>query len=309
MADLNQYIKDGLKIADQFLNEKNFSQALSACQELLKVNPYDRKLHKYLRRIEEHILEENIKKVDHDIDATMHLWKEGRFDDLFQIYARLIQYAPDHRKLKKLIEKLGEQMTDKERRLVQDNREKALANIQELMVEKRLGDALQAGNELLKADPLNTEAGIFVSQIKNLIIEQKMAENERILDSADFERQIEFFTGLLSLQPNHEKVKKLLLKAQAHAAEQRMIAAKIHLNESISRMKELFKNAEYEKVIQACEEIDRQDSGNFSAKIFRKKAIATMDAEIEVLAVKKLQEAWGVMKGEVEKRPEGYIRI
>ena len=47
----------------------------------------------------------------------MHLWKEGKFDELMGIYEKLYQYAPNHSRLIKLIQKLQEKMVEGQKRI------------------------------------------------------------------------------------------------------------------------------------------------------------------------------------------------
>lgn len=309
MVDPEIYIKEGLKIVKALISEGDLTTALQTCQELLKVNPYHRKVQKYLKEIEEQIIEKNEKKVEADIDATMHLWKEGRFEDLMKIYTRLYQYAPKNSRLQKLIEKLNAKLTEQQKNVRASYIHGGLANITGLINDQKFGDAIQACNELLLVDPLNRETASLLKKAKTELIAQKLKENARILDSADFSRQLEFFDSLLAIDPEHKEAQRLALRAKAHLAEQKMIAEKIHFNESIARMKDLFKSSEYEKVIQACEEIDRLDPGNFTARVFRKKAIRTIRAEIEILTVKLLKETWKAMEPEYVKNPTAFVKI
>jgi len=309
MVDPEIYIKEGLKIVKALMAEGNLPMALRTCQELLKVNPYHRKVQKYLKEIEERIVKQNEKKVEADIEATMHLWKEERFDDLMKIYVRLYQYAPQHARLQKLIAKLNEKLSAQQKNVRGALIHESLAKIQTLLREEKFGDTIQAGNELLRVDPLNSEAAAYLKKAKNGLIEQKLKDGARITESADFDRQLEFFNSLLAIDPEHKEVKRLALRAQSHVAEQKMIAEKIHLNESVARMKELFKNGEYEMVLQSCEEIERLDPGNFTARVFRKKAKRTIRAEIEILTVKLLKETWKGMEPEYQKNPKGFVKM
>lgn len=309
MVDPEKYIKDGLKIVDTLISQGNLQAALSGCQELLKVNPYHRKLQKYLEKIEGLLLKRNEEKVDADIDATMHLWKEERYEDLANIYTRLYQYAPNYKRLKELLQKLNAQRSKQQKNEREEYLGKALAAILGLVQENRFGDTIQACNELLGFDPLNREATELLQKAKDKLIQQKLAENERIVNGADAERALELFTTLLAIDPNHSTVKKLALQAKVQLAERSVLAAKIQLNESIARMKELFKNAEYEKVIQSCEEIARTDPGNLTAKIFRKKAEETMHAEIDAMAVKFMKEAFLALVEQYQKKPEVFVKI
>lgn len=309
MVDVEQYIKDGLKIVKTLISQGDLPSALRACQELLKVNPYHRKVQKYLKEIEERIVEQNKKKVEADIDSTMHLWKEERFDDLMKIYTRLYQYAPHNTRLQKLIVKLNETLSEQQKNVRASVVHESLAKIGAFVNEQKFGDAIGTANELLRVDPLNSEAAAYLKKAKAGLIEQKLKDNRRIIDSADFERQLEFFGSLLAIDPEYKEVKRLALRARSHLAEQKLIAEKIHLNESVARMKELFNKAEYEMVLQSCEEIERLDPGNFTAQVFRKKAKRTMKAEIDVLAVKWLKEKGKEMEEEYMKNPKGFVRI
>lgn len=303
------YIEEGLKIIKTLISQGNLQAALHASQELLKVNPYDRKVQKYLKKIEERIIEENAAKVDSDLDRTMHLWKEGRFNELLNIYATLYQYAPEHRRLKRLLLKLNETLGGQQKKERETFINAALQAIASLLREKRFGDSIQACNELLSFDPLNRAARNFLKKAKNQLIEQKLRDHERILESADFERALEFYQTILAIDPNHPRVKQLAMQAKAHLAEKKLLASKIHFNESILRMKDLFSHGEYEKVLQACEEIDRLDAGNFTAKIFKEKAKAALHHEIEEKMLQQLKESWLTLESMYKKNPGAFVKV
>ncbi len=307
--DPQTYIEQGLKIVKDLVNKGDLTAAMNACQELLKVNPYDKSVHKYLEKIQKLILEENVRKVDADIDSTMHLWKEEKYDELMQVYSRLYQYAPQYSRLIKLIEKLQNTITGQQKQSRQDFLEKALDAIKKLIKDGSFGDAIQACNELLSVDPLNGEAKEFLLAAKDHLIDQKLKENAGIIDSADFERALQFYNTLLSINPDNEKVKRLANTVESHLGGKKELAGKIHFNESIDRMKQLFDAKEYEKVLQACEEILRIDSGNLAAKFFIQKASATIKTEIEISIVKKLKEASAAITAEYVKDPAGFVKI
>lgn len=309
MIDPEAYIGEGLKIVKTLVEQGNLQAALGSCKELLKVNPYHRKVQKYLKNIEEMILEKNMEKVDSDLEATMHLWKESRYDDLLNIYGRLYQYAPNHTRLRELIAKLNNTLAQHQKDERNTITEKMLADATEHIHQKHFGDAIQACNELLRIAPLNEQAVALLKQAKDDLIEQRLQENERMVDSNDFERALEFYAALLGVDPENQKVQNLALRAKEHLAHQKAVAAKIQLNESLVRLKELFKNAEYEKVIQTSAEIERMDPGNFTAKIFRRKAEKTMRAESDEMVVKILKETWPAMEPEVIKNPGNFVKV
>ena len=98
-----------------------------------------------------------------------------------------------------------------------------------------------------------------------------------------------------------KKLKSFKEAVASHLGGQKELAGKIHFNESIDRMKQLFDAKEYEKVLEACEEILRIDAGNMTAKIFMQKAGATIDDEIESKIVKNYtkrarKRSWNIRK-------------
>lgn len=302
-------IDEGIKVIKKLISDNDWKRALYGCQELLKYNPFNSDLQSLMKKIEAHLIEENEKKVNTDISSTMHLWDEGRYSELMGIYMKLYKYAPNNTRLRDLIEKLKSKLTDTE----QDKREgiikKALEIIKKLINDKKYADAVQACNEFLDFDSTNLAVQQYMLDAKDGIIEQKLKENPNIMESADFDRQLEFFQSLEKINPKNEKVQNVLFQIKEHFGEQKMIAEKMHLNESIERMKALFKSAEYEKTVQACEEIDRIEHGNFTAGVFKKKALETIKVETDIEAVKKMKEDYPALEQEYKTKPQEFVII
>ncbi|MBI2453889.1 hypothetical protein HYV58_01785, partial [Candidatus Peregrinibacteria bacterium] len=288
MGDPRKIIEDGIRVIKKLIASGYYPDALRWCQDMLAINPYHRDVLGYFNKVQKLILRENERKVDADIDNTMHFWKEHRYNDLRTIYLKLLPYAPQHRRLRKLIKKLNEQLTDAEKKNRSEFIRKAEELFRKLLFEERYGELIQAASELLQYDPINREAPKYIQKAKDLLIEKKLAENQHLVEGSNFARALDFYESLLKIDAENRMVKRLAHQVRLHLAEQKFIAEKIHLNESIARMKELFKNAEYEKVFQACEEIDHFNPNNFTSKVFKAKALRTIHDEIEHLSVKKL---------------------
>ncbi|MFA6521127.1 MAG: hypothetical protein WCT53_01955 [Candidatus Gracilibacteria bacterium] len=309
MADLQKYIKDGLKIVDNLIKQGNLQAALNTCQELLKVNPYDSDVQSYFQIVQEKIIKDNRKKVDADIDATMDLWKEGRYAELAQIYDRLYAYAPGYDRLIGMMAKLEAKISKLQKTQKENLSGDFVAALKKLEDEKRFADMIQACNEMLSMDPKNEAATEYLKRGKRLLVEQKISDNPRIVEGADFERSMSFFNSLLAIDPENETVKKLKAETQGHLSEQKGVSARMDINESVTRMKDLFDHSEYEKVLQACEEIDNIDPGNFTAKIFKTKAQDLLHSESNKLIVKKLKEACAALTPEYKQNPGAFVRI
>lgn len=302
-------IEEGIKVIKKLISDEDWKRALYGCKELLKYNPFNADLQSLMKKIEAHMVAENEKKVNTDISSTMRLWDEGRYSELMGIYMKLYKYAPNNKRLRDLIEKLKSKLTDTEQNKREDIVKKALEIIRKLISDEKYSDAIQACNEFLDFDSTNSTVQKYLIEAKDAIIEQKLKENPHLMESSDFDRQLEFFESLAKINPDNKKIQNILYQIKEHFGEQKMIAEKMHLNESILRMKELFKQAEYEKTVQACEEIDRLEHGNFTAKVFKKKALQTIKIETEAAAVKKMKEDFAALSEEYKAKPKEFVRL
>ncbi|PJC37465.1 hypothetical protein CO046_00360 [Candidatus Peregrinibacteria bacterium CG_4_9_14_0_2_um_filter_53_11] len=309
MVDPKTYIQEGLKTIKTLIEQNHLITALRAGEELARVNPYDRKVLNALANIQALIQKENEANVDRDIASTMHLWDEGKFDELQKIYSKLYQFSPQHKRLRALIIKLNEQMNEGQKKEHDEFIDQAVEAIKNLISEKNYTDAIQAGNELLQYDPLNSAAQKLLKKAKTGLIDMKLTENSQLLESADFERALEFYESLRRIDPDHSVVNRLSQQTKAHIAEKKLLASKITLNESIARMKELFTKREYEKVLQACDEIESIDPGNWTGRSYKKKAQATIERESDSVELKQLTELWKTMAPQVKEHPENYTRL
>jgi DNA-binding SARP family transcriptional activator len=309
MVDQETYIKDGLKIVEKLIDQDDLPTALGTCHELLKIDPYHRNTKSYLEKIEKLILKNNIKKVDKDIESTMHLWKENRLSDLFDIYSRLYQYAPNYGRLLGLIEKLKEKFSDEQKNARQKAISASIEKIEASIKAEAFADAIQQSNELLQSDPFNEDAKKMLKKAKGKQIDKMIAANELVIEGADAVRAVEFLESLLGIDPENQHANDLLARAREHLSEQTKLAEQIHLNEALTRIGELFSASEYEKVLQACEEVERIDPGNLTAKIFRAKSLKTMDDESDASMMKKMADESTLIVQEYAKNPGGYVRV
>lgn len=309
MQTPEQYIKEGLKIVEDLVKQHNLQSALNACQELLKVNPYDKTLHSHLQKVQDLILEDNERRVNVDLDSTMHLWDEGKYDELARIYEKLAAYAPDHKRLRSLTMKLAtkvEKQKSKQKESFIKNFEDALAK---LRIEERYPEIIQACNEVLSMDPLNEKAKRHLKEAKEAFVDKRLRENNRIVEGSDFERALEFLDTLLSIDPENARVKQLQSQIKGHLSERSEVSQRMDLNESIARMKDLFDKSEFEKVVEVCNEIENLNPGNFSAKVFKGKAEKIMQKESNRLIVKQLKEVWVAMKPDYKKNRAAYVKV
>lgn len=309
MTDITSYISEGIKAVKKLLREDDFFNANLGCQELLKVAPYDRKLLKLMTKIEKKILGQNLKIVKKEIKKTWRLWDEKRYSELLQIYQRLYEYAPQYEKLHDLMEKAEEALGQEEK----ENRrlfiKQTFEAIEKMYREDRWGEVIQACKELLVIDPRNSDVKNLLAKAREKLVEWRLQNEERLVDSAEFERQIAFFNELLGVDPHAEKVKKMLIEARGKLQEKQNIEAKILSNEGEKRIKELFDNQEYEKVLQSCEELKIVDLKNFIANLYEKKARAAMDDEIEQKVFKLIVEGFSKLREEYQRNKVGFMKI
>lgn len=307
--DYDSYLKEGIKSVKKLFQSGNLQNATIACGQLLKIDPYNKKLMKLQREIEEEVLRVNLEKVKKEIKRTWGLWDERRYEELLQIYNKLYEYAPQYDYLTELISKaetaLSDRQKDERKKFIQD----ALNVIRKVFSEKRFGETLLACNELLIIDPRNEEAKAILQKTKEALVEEKLKENERIVDSGDFERALELYESLLSIDPKSQKLLKLIRDAEDHVSKKKTLLRRIQVNEGVKRIKDLFAAREYEKTIQACEELLLIDPKNLTGHLYKQKAVDTIETENDAAVFKKLKENLPLLKTEFLKNQGEFVRI
>lgn len=307
--DILAYFEEGIRAIHDLIKKGDFQKAYLSCQELLKIDPYNQEVSGLLEKIQKQILDSNLQKVKEEIDKAEHLWGEGKYEELVQIYSKLLEYAPQYEKLYKLIEKanqkMGKQETDRRSVFIAQ----ALSAIEKAFREKRYGEAILGANELLTIDPQNKRALEISKRAREEIIDQKLKENEKIVDSGEYARAVELYESLLQIDPDSEKVKRLYMDAQQHLLGKKQTEEKILVNEGVKRLKELFDAQEYEKVVEAADGILQLDSRNITAKIYRQRAEETMEKEIDLAVLKKIQGNIPALREEYQKNQAAFIRI
>ncbi len=309
MLDPDTYVAQGLKAVDQLVDSGDLITALKACEELLRVNPYHHGAQSTLSNIHVKIEKQNEDLVDHDIQNTMKLWDEHRYDDLRVIYGKLLKFSPNHKKLLSLVSKLNETFTEEVKKAHKELKDKARTAIESLIKDQKYDDALLACTELSEYFPQDAEAENMIKKMRYSVIDAKLEENKLLSNTADFMAAEAFYESLLKIEPSHKRVNTLLSETREHDTKSRILDSKIHLNESIERMKKLWNTHEYEKVDQACDEILQQDARNFTAKIYKKKSASILANESDVLEQKQLAEQWQKMSEEYNKDRTQFITI
>lgn len=309
MLDPDTYVKEGLKAVDQLVDRGDLVTALKACEELLRVNPYHNGAQSMLSNIHVRIEKQNEEMVDRDIQSTMKLWDEHRYDDLRVIYGKLLKFSPNHKKLLSLVSKLNETVTDEVKKAHRELKEKARTAIESLITEQKFDDVLQACSELGEYFPGDGEAEKMIKKFRYAVIDGKLEQNKLLTNTSDFMAAEAFYSSLLQIEPTHKRVQDLLSETREHGTKARMLDAKIHLAESIERMKKMWNTHEYEKVSQACDEILQQDSSNFTAKLYKNKAASILSKESDELEQKQLSEHWAKLSEEYKQDKSKFVKI
>ncbi|KKU80455.1 MAG: hypothetical protein UY05_C0007G0007 [Candidatus Peregrinibacteria bacterium GW2011_GWA2_47_7] len=309
MIDPQNYLNDGHKKVKELMSAGDFERAYQGCQELLKVDPYNPKTLKLLEKVEEKMVKKNEEMVEKDIKATGHLWDEGKYEELREIYAKLYQYAPHYEKLQVLIGKIEQKLLEKNEQQQKIFLTSAVDAIKKAIREKHFGEAIQACNELLSMDKSNAAVGQLLQEAKYLLVDEKLRENEHIVDSGDYGAALHLYESLRSIDPSHAKLQALIADAVTHLEEKKKIQKKIDINEGTARVKELFEAQEYEKVLKACEDSMVLDPHNVVARLYHQKAQNIMEAENDIAVLKKIKETLPTLKTAYQQKQGSFIKI
>ncbi|MEK7528901.1 MAG: hypothetical protein AAB592_03970 [Patescibacteria group bacterium] len=309
MLDPQEYIQNGHKTIRNLISHRDLQRAYQACRELLKFDPQNKTTLDLFRDVEEEIMELNLNKVRQDIKNTRHLWDEGKYEELLQVYNRLYAYAPHDEELLELIQRAEEKIGDTKNKERNAFVTQAISVIERVITEKRFGEAIQAARELMEIAPRNETVVRLLKKAKDLLIEQKLKEHERVVDSGNYTQALELYESLLKIDDKNDKIIGLVADARRHLTEKESVERRMNINEGTARIKELFKNAEYEKVMRACDDILNIDSKNFTANLYKQKAKDTIEMENDSAVFNKMKEKLPEIRKAYAENQASFVRI
>jgi len=250
----------------------NFNECFNALQFYLTHNPKDLKAIKLLQKVKKQILKTNIAKIEEAIKRFDHLWKQKKYPELLQAYLEIQKFAPDYIPLQKKIEKVY--------KLLQKNNQdqnylefKKIKDVVEVKISNNeLTDSIKFVEEAFLKNPNNPLVKKLVLETKRNTIDIKLKQNRKPIKQGNIPKIYDFIKSLYELEPTYYKIQTLLVKYHGLLRKYYENQKYVYLKDSMQQIKVLYNKSEFQKCLQASNELLRTTVYNNFANKYKIKA-------------------------------------
>ena len=250
----------------------NFNECFNALQFYLTHNPKDLKAIKLLQKVKKQILKTNIAKIEEAIKRFDHLWKQKKYPELLQAYLEIQKFAPDYIPLQKKIEKVY--------KLLQKNNQdqnylefKKIKDVVEVKISNNeLTDSIKFVEEAFLKNPNNPLVKKLVLETKRNTIDIKLKQNRKAIKQGNIPKIYDFIKSLYELEPTYYKIQTLLVKYHGLLRKYYENQKYVYLKDSMQQIKVLYNKSEFQKCLQASNELLRTTVYNNFANKYKIKA-------------------------------------
>lgn len=307
--DINTFIDEAFSKIKSLMQEGNYLDAMTGCEELLRVAPGETKALDLYKKARNAIIKENLKKVDAKIKAIDHLWKEEKYQELLGIYTQLIEYAPEYRKLQKLLKKAHEKATKKwnaDRKTITDN---FIRTIEQEIKASNWEKARQTAKDFTQTTNNGIAAEKYRKRVEDEYVEDQLKKNRPILNSEKFEEILLTYENLMQHAPWNKKLQKGLKQTQKDFIYHQKDAQLRLIKSSTLKIKILYNTQKYEDCEQVCNEVLRAENANEFAQDFLKKAKRKLAKIRDKKVIELVKQGFSALKPVYEKDQSAFTII
>jgi len=299
----------GISKIEAFIREGDFNQAYRTCNKLLLNFPESRKIRKLQKRIEKTVYEQNLKRVKNDLKNLKPLWKNKNYEELIKKLDGLIKYVPGYRPIEKDLFKVRKLYREQLLKEQKDNIGNYIKKIEEFIKRSKFEDAITECKNFLIKIPGYERVGLLEKKARDLLIVQKLKQNETLLKSNKFEQIGKFLNELLKINPNSSKVKVLLNKASKKETVDLLYKEKDFSFRSIEHINVLMQKKKWEKAISALLELIKVSPQDMKALELLDRARENFNKQLTKEVVVKIKELQKKFKLQRAKTPHEFIRL
>jgi hypothetical protein len=282
---------------------------MTGCEELLKVAPGEGAILKLYKKARDHIIKQNIEKIDAQIDAAKPLWKEKKYQELLQIYSKLIEFAPEYKKLHRLLKKAHKKAVQQHTKQKEEVVNQYIAAIKKALKSKYWEEARKLAKDFKAATPNLGIASEYVKLVENTYVEDQLEANQAILNSERYEEIMLIYEGLLQKAPWHKKILKMLQNAQKDFIyHQRDLKLRM-VKSGTLKIKILYNTGKYEECQKVCLENLRVNDQNELAQDYLKKAKKKLVGVRNKKVIEIVKAGFTSLEPYYTQNPQGFVTI
>lgn len=277
-------LEDAYKTIKRLIHEEKWLEAHRACLEILHFDPENLKIIHFKNKIEKKVSKINQKAIKSDLEKLKPLWNEGKYEELLLNLKHLEPYINDYAPLKSFIIKTRRKYNEQLHGTQEKTFQQEIKNVHELVKQKKFADALRTAERLRVMDIHGKALKKEIRTIRKAWIEQELDANKTLISGNKYEDILFFYQGLLKIDSDSEKVKKLIEQTKKNYQAYKIEEKKEFIYKSLEEIKTLFQLKKYEKAYEACSEILEYDPQNKIALKLQKrsesKAQKLIDGEV-----------------------------
>jgi len=246
------------------------------------------------------------------IKQIKKLLKEGALQEALDLTLKLREENPYLRDIHPWVEKCKRELRKKERKEEKIYIKKGLKKIKHLFKNGKNEEVIKACKELLDVDPLNKRAHKLKRKASLNYIRESLKNpiREKWEQAGEWEKLYIFYSKLSTIFPEHKKIRKLKKEAQEMIIKDDTKQKVVFSKESLTKLEKLFKQEEYERVIQGTQElIAFTHQGSKEAKKLLEKSIQANHKDTEQKLEQLIKEKSSQIKLEYQEKKEGIIKV
>jgi len=302
------YLLQAQRNLTTLFSNKQYKEAYSLCQELIRKFPDEPKLFKIKDQIENEVTKENFKLIDRKIAEAKPAMKSKDYGKALQILSPMIKIMPEHRKLKRLLYKAQ----TKYRKVLEEKSKKyneALSkkltellnqNPQQLELELKL---LQENNTLNKN--IKKIARVFADKL----IAKKIKEKESLLYSNKFNLIEEFIKKLKDIDSMNERVVRLdkIMKSKKYSTQTEQRSEFVYKGKT--HLQNLIKLKKYEEAVKVASEILSLQKRNEEVSKLKKEAKDKLFKQTRKETAEHIKKDLKSLEKQFKKNQSSFIKI
>jgi len=290
------------------LNGGNFAAAYTKVNDLISLYPDNEKLFELKREIERRVEIQNRAVIEQKLAAIKPLWDKPDYAEILRELKAILDFAPNHEKVKKLYLKAQNEYRAQVEKL-QKKFEKEKASLFDDLLKSDPERLLDELNILEQGNPGNPKVHQFIKKYRRAIIIKKIADKHELLNSDKFREIKEFLDILKKIDRNCPEIAEVESHVKIHTRSEHLEEKKEYIYKGKEYLDTLLKLKKYDKAIHVAEEILELDPGNGFAAAALKTARHKFFHENQGNAIDQIAKNAPLIQAEYSSTPSNFLRI
>ncbi len=309
--EIKTFVERGLKTVETLLNQGDFLDAAKACNEILSVDPGNRKAKKFLAKAEKELNQEKHDIFKKNMPVIRKLYKQKQYREAMMAAEKLMKVITDE-SLIRLYKKSSKALEREQKNEIKEYIKRGRKANKQLKKEGKYLEAINVIEEVLKYSPRNESLRALIrrDKIKYIDIQLHSDVKDGLVESGEYEKLYKFYQKLYFVFPEHKGLLKEIKNAEKLLLKRRRDSNKEFVEASIKKTQEFIAGEKYEDAIRAAKEIMFLTGGESRrGRTLLEKAQHLSEHETEDRLREKLDTMIAQLEVQFKANPKGFVRV